>query len=379
MYIGGLNTRRKKIVVVGGGLAGLIVAIRLARNNFDCTVIEKKTYPFHRVCGEYISNETEGFLKRERLFPDLFNPASITHLQLSSASGKATILPLGLGGFGISRFTYDNFLFEEAKKEGVTFLLNTTVDDILYNDQVFQLKTTHQTITADLVIGAFGKRSRLDVTLSRGFIKKRSPYVGVKYHALTDQPPHLISLHNFIGGYCGTSKVENNQTNICYLTRRENIKQYGSIENMEEHVLFKNPQLKSLFRNATMLFEKPEVINEISFEQKEPVANHVFMVGDAAGMIAPLCGNGMAMAIHSAKILSDLLIRQAEQPFNRSWLEKEYAKHWQKTFAARLWRGRFIQNKLFGTTSGSSVAVNLILHSRFLANFIVRSTHGRVF
>lgn len=379
MYLPGLNTRKKKIIVVGGGLAGLIVAIRLARNNFDCTLIEKKTYPFHRVCGEYISSETGAFLKRERLFPDFFNPPVITHLQLSAAAGKATTLPLDLGGFGISRFAYDNFLYEEAKKEGVTFLLNTTVEEILFNEQSFHLKTTDQTLTADLVIGAFGKRSRLDITLSRGFIKKRSPYVGVKYHALTDQPRHLISLHNFIGGYCGTSKIENNQTNICYLTRRDNIKQYGSIEAMEAHVLHKNPHLKSLFSNATMLFDNPEVINEISFEQKEPVASHVFMTGDAAGMIAPLCGNGMAMAIHAAKILSDLLISQAEQPFNRNWLEKEYTNRWQKAFAARLWRGRLIQNKLFGTAAGSSFAVNLILHSRFLANFIIRSTHGSVF
>lgn len=379
MYLPELNIRKKKIVVIGGGLAGLIVAIRLARNNFDCTLIEKKTYPFHRVCGEYISNETTAFLKSEGLFPEVFNPPIITHLQLSSVTGKATTLPLDLGGFGISRFAYDNFLYEQAKKEGVTCLLNTTVDDILFNDQSFQVKTNEQTITADLVIGAFGKRSRLDVTLSRDFIKKRSPYVGVKYHALTDQPQHLISLHNFVGGYCGTSKIENNQTNICYLTKRENIKQYGNIEAMQEQVLFKNPHLKSLFSNATMLFDKPEVINEISFEQKQPVTNHVFMVGDAAGMIAPLCGNGMAMAIHSAKILSDLLISQAEQSFNRTWLEDEYTNRWQKTFAARLWRGRFIQNKLFGTTVGSSLAVNLILHSRFLANFIVRSTHGRVF
>lgn len=379
MYLPELNTRKKKIVVIGGGLAGLIVAIRLARNNFDCTLIEKKTYPFHRVCGEYISNETEAFLKSEGLYPDLFNPPVITHLQLSSAKGKATTLPLDLGGFGISRFTYDNLLYEEAKKEGVTCLLNTAVEDVLFNDQSFQVKTNDRILTADLVIGAFGKRSRLDVALSRDFIKKRSPYVGVKYHALTNQPQHLISLHNFVGGYCGTSKIENNQTNICYLTSRENIKQYGSIEAMQEQVLFKNPHLKSLFNHATMLFNKPEVINEISFEQKEPVANHVFMLGDAAGMIAPLCGNGMAMAIHSAKILSDLLIRQAEQSFNRNWLEKEYTTQWQKAFAGRLWRGRFIQNKLFGTTAGSSLAVNLMLRSRFLANAIIKSTHGRVF
>jgi len=31
------------------------------------------------------------------------------------------------------------------------------------------------------------------------------------------------------------------------------------------------------------------------------------MIGDTAGLIHPLCGNGMAMAIHSAKIASELI------------------------------------------------------------------------
>jgi len=100
-----------KIIIAGGGLAGLVAAIRLARKGFECTLIEKKTYPFHRVCGEYISNETADFLKRENLYPQEFNPPQISQLQLSAVTGKSTITALGLGGFGISRFTFDHYLF----------------------------------------------------------------------------------------------------------------------------------------------------------------------------------------------------------------------------------------------------------------------------
>jgi flavin-dependent dehydrogenase len=369
----------KKIIIAGGGLAGLIAAIRLARKGYDCTLIEKKTYPFHRVCGEYISNETVDFLKRENLYPQEFNPPQITQLQLSSVTGKSTITPLGLGGFGISRFTFDNHLFTVGQKAGVNFLLNTEIESI-HRDQNFIVNTAEKNFSAEIVIGAFGKRSRLDVQLSRDFIKKRSPYIGVKYHAKTDHPDAIIALHNFQGGYCGVSNVEDGKTNICYLSHRNMLKRFGGIEALEKNVLFENPKLKKIFNEANFTFSKPEVINEISFETKEPVFNHILMAGDAAGMIAPLCGNGMAMAIHSAKILSDLIIEHGnDKDFSHQKLEQVYIALWRKAFSKRLWIGRQIQNKLFGTEWGSALGVNLALHSTFVSNTLIKLTHGKVF
>ena len=97
-----------QVVIVGGGISGLLTAIQLAKAGIPCYVVEKKNYPFHRVCGEYISNETVPFLKSRNLFPDQFNPPRIQRFQLSSVRGKNKILPLDLGGFGISRYTFDS-------------------------------------------------------------------------------------------------------------------------------------------------------------------------------------------------------------------------------------------------------------------------------
>lgn len=368
-----------KIIIAGGGLAGLIAAIRLARKGFDCTVIEKKSYPFHRVCGEYISHEVLPFLIRESLYPEEFYPPKITHLQLSSVSGKSTVTPLGLGGFGISRYTFDNYLFGLGQKAGINFLLDTEIESI-QREENFTVTTTDKSLTAEIVIGAFGKRSRLDVHLSRNFIKKRSPYVGIKYHARTNHPDAVIALHNFRGGYCGVSNVEDGKTNICYLSHRDSLKKSGSVDALEKNILFENPHLKRIFSEADFLFQKPEVINEISFETKEPVFNHILMAGDAAGMITPLCGNGMAMAIHSAMILSDLIIQHArDKNFSYSMLEQAYTNSWKRTFSKRLWIGRQVQHKLFGTEWGSALGVNLALHSKLITNTLINLTHGKVF
>lgn len=370
----------KNVIIIGGGLAGLITGIRLARWDIPTTLIEKRSYPFHRVCGEYISNETELFLRKEGLYPDSFYPPKITQFQLSSVTGKSIHLPLDMGGFGISRHAFDHFLFEKAKRSGVEFLLNTEVESVELRNDLFHVKTPQRELTSTIVVGAFGKRSKLDATFQRPFFKKRSPYVGVKYHVRTQHPSDLIALHNFDGGYCGISNVEEGKTNVCYLTHRHQVKKFGSLREMEEQVLFKNLHLKSIFKNSEFLFEKPETINEISFETKEPVWNHLLMAGDAAGMITPLCGNGMAMAIHSAKILSELIRTNfQDQIFTRSILERQYTAAWKNIFAKRLWIGRQIQHKLFGSRFTSNLAVNLALYARPVAQAIIKNSHGESF
>jgi menaquinone-9 beta-reductase len=368
----------KSIAIIGGGLAGLVSANYMAEKGLSVTLIEKKSYPFHRVCGEYISNETIPFLKARGLFPEEFNPSKINRFQLTSVNGRSALLPLDLGGFGISRFSFDHFLYKKALEKGVNFLLNTEVESILFNNNSFSVHFGQTKLSADVVIGSFGKRSKLDISMKRSFIQKRSPYAGVKYHIHTDQPTDLISLHNFRDGYCGLSQIEENKFTLCYLTHRKNLKKHGSVKAMEEAVLCKNPFLKSIFQNSEFLYERPEVINEISFATKTPIENHVLMTGDAAGMITPLCGNGMAMAIHSAKIISELVISYSEEKLTREQLEKEYSKKWNSLFANRLWAGRQIQ-RLFGDEWSSNLAVNLMRKSKPVADFIIKNTHGEPF
>ncbi|MCU0356142.1 MAG: FAD-dependent monooxygenase [Cyclobacteriaceae bacterium] len=371
----------KQILIIGGGLAGLIAGIRMARQGVDCVLLEKREYPFHRVCGEYISNEALPFLLREKMYPENLALPSFSKFQLSAVNGKSQITDLDLGGFGISRYTLDHHLYQLGLQEGLTFQTGIAVDNLEFNEQenVFRVRAGADLYSADWVIGAFGKRSALDKQLDRRFLKKRSPYVGVKYHIRYQHSENVIALHNFNGGYCGISNIEDGKTNLCYLVHRDQVKRFGNIRTMEEKVLFQNPLLKEIFLNADFLFDKPETINEISFATKEPVWNHLHMAGDAAGMIAPLCGNGMAMAIHTGKLVSDLLLETLEKKYPRKKAEEAYNKIWNQTFAGRLRTGRFIQHYLFGSEASSQAAVALAIHFKPLTRMIISKTHGKVF
>lgn len=370
----------KDVAIIGGGLAGLVNAILLKRGGMDVILFEKNAYPFHRVCGEYISNEVIPFLDKNGLFPHELKPSQVTQFCLSSVSGKEMTMPLDMGAFGISRFAFDHFLYKKASEAGVEIKEKNRIDEADFFDNHFRLKASNgEEFESRILIGSFGKRSKLDKYMGRDFIQKKSPYVGVKYHARTDHPPDLIALHNFEGGYCGISHVEEEVSNICYLTERNKVKSCGSIEAFQEEVMFQNPRLKKIFENADFLFEKPLVINEISFETKGPVENHVLMCGDAAGMIAPLCGNGMAMAIHAAKICSETILEKYSPGMeSRSELEAIYSKKWNNLFRRRLWTGRNVQ-KLFGNKSISNVAVGTVRAFPPLAKAVMKQTHGEYF
>ncbi|MEO9872859.1 NAD(P)/FAD-dependent oxidoreductase [Ekhidna sp.] len=368
----------KDVIVIGGGLAGLINAILLSRKGLNVLLFEEKKYPFHRVCGEYISNEVIPFLEKNELFPSELKPAKISRFHLSSSSGKSLKMALDLGGFGISRKSYDQWLAKKALDS--LDIVHTRVVSSSFKDDRFLIKDKEgENHEAKIVIGAFGKRSKIDKSLERPFIHKRYPYIGVKYHIKTDEvADNVVELHNFNKGYCGVSKIENGTFNLCYLSHRSNLKKFGSIDAMEEEVLKKNPYLKRIFNQSDFLFEKPEVINEITFEKKEPVYDHILMSGDSAGMITPLCGNGMAMAIHSSKILSESIIDFFDHGIDRQALERNYTDQWNNLFAKRLWAGRNIQ-KLFGSPITSEVAVAIARSVSPVTKYLMKQTHGTPF
>lgn len=366
-----------EVVIIGGGLAGLTSAIHLSKSGLKVTLIEKNEYPKHKVCGEYISNEVFPYFQWLGLDISDLKPSFISKMEFSTAKGKLISGDLPLGGFGISRYELDYYLYQKAIKNGCQIIYDT-VNDIQFLDDEFLISTSNNLeIKSRIAIGAFGKRSNIDLKLNRNFIQKKSPWLAVKAHYSGDFPNDLVGLHNFKGGYCGVSKVENNRINICYLADYETFKQYKNIEEFQLKVVCENPHLKTIFENCEMLFEKPITISQISFEKKEAVENHILMIGDTAGLIHPLCGNGMAMAIHGAKIVSEIIIDFLENRISsRNELEEKYAKEWNTNFKSRLATGRFL-SKILQQEKLASFLMQLLAIFPFLLPIIIKKTHGK--
>lgn len=362
------------IVVIGGGLAGLTAALHLGQHKVRVLVIEKYTYPHHKVCGEYVSNEILYYLNSLGVHPKQHGAVTIDELRLTTLKGKKISAKLPLGGFGISRYTFDDILYKQAKKY-VDFLFDT-VSEINFLNEIFNVKTTNNVnIQSKYVVGAYGKRSNLDKNLKRKFIAKKTPWLAVKAHYKYDMDENVVALHAFKGGYCGLSKTESGVVNACYLTTAKEFKKYTDIRAFQNIHISENPALKTFFANAIPEFEKPLAISQISFSDKESVYDHIFMIGDTAGLIHPLCGNGMAMAIHSAKLFCELYLETKNSEITRTALEDAYKKLWQETFSSRLKIGAVIQ-KILLHPAAMKVGFGVAGIFPKLIPAIIKQTHG---
>ncbi|MBS1933293.1 MAG: NAD(P)/FAD-dependent oxidoreductase [Bacteroidetes bacterium] len=374
------NTITYDVCIVGGGLAGLALSIQLANAGYEVALFEKEKYPFHKVCGEYISFENWNFLEELGLPLSDWNLPVIKRLKISSPNGNYLESDLALGGFGISRYKIDAALADIARSVGVHLFEEHKVTDIMFEKNNFHICTSAVTFNAKVVCGSFGKRTNLDVRWKRNFTRKKNSklnnYIGVKYHIKTKFPPDLIALHNFQNGYCGISQIEANNYCLCYLTTAENLRiSNNSIAEMEKNILRRNPFLETIFSSSTFLFEQPVTISQISFERKQKVENHVLMIGDAAGMITPLCGNGMSMALHGSKIACKYIITFLKNEIIRAEMEQQYTDEWNKCFSKRVFAGRIIQ-RFFGSEFLSNILIRILRPFPKFISYLIRLTHG---
>ncbi len=365
------------IIIVGGGLAGLSAALHLQQAGLDVLLVEKQPYPNHKVCGEYVSNEVLPYLQWLDADPERLQPNHIRRLQFTTVSGKSMTTILPLGGLGVSRFKLDNFLYEQFRAKGGRVLFDTVTDIIFENDS-FQLNTgASSTLSARQVIGAYGKRSAIDIRYNRPFIQQRSPWLALKGHYSGNFDDGLVALHNFNGGYCGVSNVEDKKINICYLADYATFSKYKNPVAYQENVLYQNKHLKGILESSTLLFDAPLTISQIAFGAKETVINHMLMIGDTAGLIHPLCGNGMGMAIHSAQIVASLLIRYFNGGLkSRAILENNYTLLWNKAFKQRLMMGSSLSAILRKEQLADLLLCGMLRIPSILP-MIIRKTHGK--
>ncbi len=378
-----LNKEEYDIAIIGGGLAGLSLSIQCVKKGYKTVLFEKEQYPYHKVCGEYISNESYPFLQRLGIDFSSLQLPQINQLLVSDTRGKAYHFPLDLGGFGISRYTLDDLLYKTALSKGVTICTKTKVTDVTRNDNCFAISAANTHYKAKVACGTWGKRSNLDVQWKRQFVQQKpnklNNFIGIKYHIRYPFAHDTIALHNFKNGYCGISKIEDDKCCLCYLTTANNLKKYNnSIAEMERELLSQNSFLKDIFSKAQFLYSQPLAISQISFDKKNTVENGVLMLGDGAGLITPLCGNGMSMAMHSSVLAFENISLFLGQKQTRNEMENNYETQWQQQFAKRLLMGRTVQ-RLFGGATSTSLFLQTMKLFPFIAKGVIKSTHGKAF
>lgn len=367
----------KDLAIIGGGLAGLAAGLIATRMGHSVVLFEKKGYPFHKVCGEYLSLESEPILRWLGLPIDEWKLPLLTQFRITHPNGKEFRARLPLGGIGISRYKLDNFLQTRLILEGGIVLDNTRVTSVSNLGNKHHIICDHPEYSeqeARVVFTAAGRnRPSFPALNETGQTGKR--YVGVKLHVSADIPTNQIELHHFPGGYCGISAIENSGYCLCYLIEEEKIKSSrGNLEETEHRYLHQNPTLKRYFTHFPKLTERVSTAG-VFFKARNVHADGMLFLGDSAGMIPPLAGNGMSMAIHSAVLATNLAHRHFTGHLDRNELGMRYECEWNQAFSSRLRMARTLQSIM---EKPGMTAISMAAFRAFpgLFRLAVSQTHG---
>jgi flavin-dependent dehydrogenase len=381
-------TERRKILIVGAGVAGSSLAVRLAQKGFAVTLAEKDKFPRHKLCGEFVSPEALLHFQKLGVLDEMLAVGGdhINETVFYSAHGRSVTVPSGwfengsLGALGISRAEMDMKLLEKAKQAGARILEETSVVKLLFDGKRvagahLRSKSGEEfDAEADLVIDATGRARVLTRQIERRLhaLKPKTEYVAFKTHLSGARVARgACEIYLFRGGYGGLSWVEGGVTNCCFIIKAGVVKKFGSDpQRIWREVFLKNQRAQETMQNAEPLFDWLAVSIDIFGEKNLTPAPGLISVGDAAAFIDPFTGSGMLMALESSELLAACL---DENNFDPAQIAEIYGARYHEKFRRRLALCKWMRPASFTPYLAESV-IFLLSWNKTLRHFLTRIT-----
>lgn len=298
------------ILVLGGGLAGGAAAALLAGAGRSVTVLERETGPNDRICGEFLSIEAQRDLLAIGIDPRTLGAVATSRVRLLG-NGRRIEAALPFVGLGVCRRLLDEAMLELAARRGARIERGVRVREVAAT----QVRTDAGMKTAAHIMLATGKR---DV---RGAGPDRRPsedrdHVGFKLHW---KPPlrqwtelaGTIEIILFEGGYAGIQPLSGGVLNLCLLIHRQRLAELGGGWNGVLAMLMRHDGFACRLGDAEPLHQRPLAIANLPYGRlcTDPGLSpaNLFRLGDQAAMTASLTGDGMAIALRSARIAARCL------------------------------------------------------------------------
>lgn len=289
-------------LVIGGGLAGSMVAMRLATAGRDVVLLEKEREPHHKVCGEFLSAEAVHYLRNAGIEPLDLGAHPIQRVRLHSGTRNVTAR-LPFTALSLSRRILDESLLLKAQEAGSELRRGCCVDHLEplpYGRWSARLRNG-KTIHAKTAFLATGKH---DLNAWERGGATQPDLVGFKMHwhltpAQSEILRGVMELFLFRGGYGGLSLVEGGIANLCLVVRRNTLRRLGGWPQLLHSMQTELPALHDRLTNATPCWPKSLAISPIPYGHLGGLSKGVWRVGDQAAVIPSFTGDGMSIALHS--------------------------------------------------------------------------------
>lgn len=322
-----MNAPRQTVdhLVIGGGPAGSMVALRLAAAGCDVTLLEKEQAAHHKVCGEFLSGEAVEYLNLAGVNPLDLGAATIRSIRLCSKQGLVeAVLPFT--ALSLSRYALDAAMIARAAESGCNVRLGALVERLTKRDDhwLAQLRNG-DLLRARTVFLANGKYDLRGWERGRGV---QGNLIGFKMHwqltlAQTEALRESMEMFLFPSGYGALSLVEGDAANLCLVVGRSELRRIGGWTELLANLLDNNRQLRQRLQSAKALWERPLAISPIPYGYLVEGGSGLWRVGDQAAVIPSFTGDGMSIALHSGTLAAEMYLAGAGEEEFHSKLHKQ--------------------------------------------------------
>jgi geranylgeranyl reductase family protein len=287
------------VAIVGGGPAGSTCAAFCVANGLRTIVFEREKFPREKVCGDCINPLCWPVLRRlgvEGRVRDA-QQGKLDCVEFINAGGERLRINLPQGEnaeIAIKRSLFDFILLENARARGAEIRENTVVQAVSRNRTNWKLASDNDSISARFLVAADGRNST--VARSLGLLRRIArERVALQAHVpLPANFENRVVLQLLPGGYSGQAPVSERELNLCLVGRSATLPQLK--EWATKHFALSTNQQ---WRTVTPL-TRPSI---------SPARENLFIVGDAARVVEPFTGEGIAYALHSGEIAAEMIHR----------------------------------------------------------------------
>ncbi|MGA3129804.1 MAG: NAD(P)/FAD-dependent oxidoreductase [Terracidiphilus sp.] len=307
-----------KVLIVGGGVAGCAASIALARKGRAVTLIEREPTPRHKVCGEFLSGEALEDLHALGVDVASLGAVPIDYVRLA-ASRRAAEAPLPFPAASLTRKALDTALIAEAVAAGVRVERGRGVQALNRTTSGIWQATLDDgaTYEAPTVFLATGKHDL------RGHARPEDPqrWVAFKIYfrlapAQAAELARASELMLYPGGYGGIQPVEGGIANLCWVLQQRYLARVGNRwENFLTKMQQDCPHLAMRLAGAEQLLPKPIAITHIPYGFiRRTTENGLYCIGDQAAVIPSFTGDGISIALHTARCAAAAYLRAEPAP-----------------------------------------------------------------
>lgn len=296
-------------LVIGGGPAGSMLALRLAAAGRDVTLIEREPAAHNKVCGEFLSREAVQYLYRAGVDPLGLGAHTIQNVRLSSGN-RMVCSSLPFEALSLSRRALDEALLARAA-QSCKMLRGVAVESVAMEGETWTVQLNNGcSLHCTSLFLATGKHDLRGYSRPAG---RQNDLVGFKMHfalapAKIDALRQAMELYLFPGGYGGLSLIEDDAANLCVVVRRSALCNLGSWPQLFEFILESNCRLRWLLDGAAPAATRPLAISPIPYGYLATEYDGIWRVGDQAAVIPSFTGDGMSIALHSASLAAAMFL-----------------------------------------------------------------------